>query len=70
MSQTLAQPIASTMNCCFAIVPDGAGEPAAVFEELEDAMDWGVKRYGNDAFQIRFLEVATVEQGGHRAAAS
>src|SRR6185436_4126520 len=37
------------MTCCYAIVPDGSDEPAALFEELEDAMDWGLRRYGGDA---------------------
>src|SRR5688572_14829853 len=33
------------MNCCYAIVPDGSLEPVALFEALEDAMDWGLKRF-------------------------
>jgi hypothetical protein len=45
------------MTCCYAIIPDGNTEPAALFEELEDAMDWGLRRYGDDAFQIRYVEV-------------
>ena len=49
------------MMSCFAVFPDGAGAPAAVFENLEDAMDWGLKRYGDDAFGIRYLEMAQVE---------
>ena len=49
------------MNCCYAIVPDGSDDPAALFEELEDAMDWGLRRYGGDAFQIRYVEVTSVE---------
>jgi len=49
------------MNCCYAIVPDGTDEPAALFEALEDAMDWGLRRYGGDAFQIRYVEVTSLE---------
>jgi len=49
------------MNCCYAIVPDGSIEPVALFEELEDAMDWGLKRFGDDAFQIRYVEVTSVD---------
>jgi hypothetical protein len=49
------------MTCCFAIIPDGNTEPAALFEELEDAMDWGLRRYGDNAFQIRYVEVSAVE---------
>jgi hypothetical protein len=49
------------VTCCFAIIPDGMGEPAAVFEDLEDAVDWGLRRYGCDAFGIRYLEVTPIE---------
>ena len=49
------------MNCCYAIVPDGTDEPAALFEELEDAMDWGLQRFGDDAFQIRYVEVTSLD---------
>jgi hypothetical protein len=45
------------MTCCYAIIPDGTTEPAALFEDLEDAMDWGLRRFGDDAFQIRYVEV-------------
>jgi hypothetical protein len=54
-------------NCSYAIVPDGSTEPAALFETLEDAIDWGLRRYGDDAFQIRFVEVTMVEARGLRA---
>jgi hypothetical protein len=47
------------MTCCFAIIPDGTTEPAALFEELEDAMEWGLRRYGDDRFQIRYVEVSS-----------
>ena len=50
------------MNCCYAIVPDGTNEPAALFEDLEDAMDWGLQRYGGDAFRIRYCEVSELEK--------
>ena len=50
------------MTCCYAIIPDGSSEPAALFEELEDAMDWGLQRYGDDAFQIRYLEVTAMQK--------
>lgn len=48
---------------CYGIFPDGAVNPSAVFESLEDAMEWGLKRYGDDAFGIKYLEVARVERG-------
>ena len=38
---------------CFAIVPDGQSTPAALFRELEDAMEWGLARYGGDRFTIK-----------------
>jgi hypothetical protein len=45
----------------FAIIPDGQEVPSALFADLEDALDWGLHAYGGDAFRIRFLEVAQVE---------
>jgi hypothetical protein len=44
-------------NCCFAIIPDGEQSPAAVFEHLEDAMDWGVRKYGGGRFAIRHVSM-------------
>lgn len=38
---------------CFAIVPDGHAQPTALFDDLEDAMEWGLKKYGGDRFSIR-----------------
>lgn len=40
-------------HCYFAVVPDGAEDPVAVFAELEAALDWAVARYGSDRFRIR-----------------
>ena len=57
-----------TMISCFAVFPDGAATPAAVFTDLEDAMDWGLERYGGDAFGIRYLEMAQVETAERRGA--
>jgi hypothetical protein len=56
------------MMSCFAVFPDGAATPAAVFADLEDAMDWGLERYGGDAFGIRYLEMAQVESAERRGA--
>jgi hypothetical protein len=44
---------------CFAIIPDVTGQPAALFEDLEDAVEWALHRYGNDTFRIRYVEVTT-----------
>jgi hypothetical protein len=44
----------------FAIYPDDAVAPSAIFASLEDAIDFGVQRYGFDRFSIRrCLAVAT-----------
>jgi hypothetical protein len=48
------------MTCCFAIIPDGASAPAALFENLEDAMEWAVKKYGGDKFSIRHVAATDV----------
>jgi hypothetical protein len=41
----------------FAIIPDGSSRPTAVFAELEDAIDWGLRTYGADRFSIRWLSL-------------
>jgi len=41
----------------FAIVPDQTQQPAALFAELEDAIDWGLRTFGTDAFRIRWIEL-------------
>jgi hypothetical protein len=45
------------VSCCFAIIPDGGEVPVAVFESLEDAMEWGVHKYGGGHFTIRHVPV-------------
>jgi hypothetical protein len=45
------------LTCCFAIIPDGFDVPVAVFENLEDAMEWGVHKYGGGQFTIRHMPV-------------
>jgi hypothetical protein len=39
--------------CEFAVFADGAGAPAGVFEDLEDALVWALDRFGADGFTIR-----------------
>jgi hypothetical protein len=51
------------MLYCYAIIPDGQNLPAALFAEIEDAMDWGLHIYGSRSFRIRYLQVAQVEKG-------
>jgi hypothetical protein len=48
------------MTCCFAIIPDETAEPSALFEDLEDALDWALHRYGCDTFRISYLKVTAV----------
>lgn len=50
------------MMSCFAVIPDGQDAPAALFVELEDAVDWGLRTFGCDAFRIRHLEVAQIQK--------
>lgn len=45
----------------FAIVPDAKKEPAALFDNLEDAIDWAVETFGSDAFSIRWIELVETE---------
>jgi hypothetical protein len=55
------------MIACYAIIPDGQEAPSALFTHFEDAIDWGLATYGDDAFRIRYLEVAQIERAdqGH-----
>jgi hypothetical protein len=47
------------VECCFAIFPDDttAGSrprPIAIFDTLEDAMEWGLQRFKGGAFRLRY----------------
>jgi hypothetical protein len=47
------------VDCCFAIFPDEVepghrARPVAIFDTLEDAMDWGQQRFKGGAFRLRF----------------
>lgn len=57
------------MSCCYAIYPDAESRPAAVFANLEDAIDWGVERFGDDKFKIGYLPVVKVERAEQAGAA-
>lgn len=39
--------------CTYAVIPDGAEEPAAIFLDLEHAIEWGLTTFGQDRFAIR-----------------
>jgi hypothetical protein len=41
----------------YAIVPDKTEQPAALFTDLEDAIEWGVSAFGAESFRIRWIEV-------------
>ena len=54
------------MHNCFAIFPDeptpGAGvAPVAVFDCLEDAMNWGLERFKGGAFRLKYQRLVLVE---------
>jgi hypothetical protein len=42
------------MSYGFAIFPDGNQNPTAFFEDLEDATEWALDKYGSDRFSIRY----------------
>jgi hypothetical protein len=63
------------MPCCFAILPDDAPteetpRPLAVFEDLQDALEWGARHYSGGAFRVRYLEMIAIgnAKDDHRAA--
>jgi hypothetical protein len=47
--------------CCFAIIPDRAHKPLALFADFEDAMEWGLRRLGGNAFRIKYMSIAQIE---------
>jgi hypothetical protein len=58
------------LTCCFAIIPDGNEVPVAVFESLEDAMEWGVHKYGGGRFTIRHMPVTQAAAARAKKAAA
>jgi hypothetical protein len=46
------------VECCFAIFPDettgSRPRPIAIFDTLEDAMEWGLQRFKGGAFRLRY----------------
>jgi hypothetical protein len=51
------------MRDSFGVYPDGAHGPTAVFGQLEDAISWGLAKYGSDRFTVRYSPL-TVFRGG------
>jgi hypothetical protein len=39
----------------FGVYSDGVSQPTAVFVELEDAMEWGLRRFGSNGFRIGYI---------------
>jgi hypothetical protein len=48
--------------CCFAIIPDRSHQPLAMFADLQDAMDWGLRRLGGNSFRIKYISIAQIER--------
>jgi hypothetical protein len=53
----------------FAIIPDDAVEPVAVFFDLADAVDWALATLGSDRFRIRGVALRTANTDTNRPAA-
>jgi hypothetical protein len=51
------------MRDAYAVIPDGNSAPAAVFFDVEEAIDWALTRYGSDAFSIKGLAVQPLPEG-------
>ncbi len=56
------------VDCCFAIFPDdvtpGArARPIAIFDTLEDAMDWALQRFKGGAFRLRYERFVLLQDG-------
>jgi len=52
------------MTNSFGVFPDGQDRPAAVFDDLEDAIEWGLGRFGGDRFAIRHCSLALLPVSG------
>jgi len=50
------------MDDAYGVYPDGRPGPAAVFQDLEDAIAWALDRFGQDRFAIRFCPVTLPEE--------
>lgn len=65
------EPAETGYTCCFAIVPDDDGaeaspadvRPVAMFETIEDAMDWGLHHYKGGAFRVRYQKFVATAVG-------
>ena len=53
------------MSECFVILPDEKSEGTvtaapALFENLEEALEWGARRYRGGTFRVRYVAVEEV----------
>jgi hypothetical protein len=56
------------VDCCFAIFPDetpagSRARPIAIFDTLEDAMDWALQRFKGGAFRLRHERFVLLDDG-------
>jgi hypothetical protein len=52
----------------YAIIPDGSSDPVAVFFDLADAVDWGLRTIGSNRFRIRGVALRATESRRQPAA--
>ena len=62
------EPADTGYTCCFAIVPDEDAadtdvRPVAMFETIEDAMDWGLHHYKGGSFRVRYQKFVATAVG-------
>jgi hypothetical protein len=59
------------MNCCFAVYPDNdePRSPQAVFETLEDALEWASVRVPGGACRIGHIALMLVQRDDQARAA-
>ena len=48
------------LACCFAVSPEGQSAPAAIFSDVEDAISFGLEKFGSDGFRIRHCPVLEI----------
>jgi hypothetical protein len=45
------------LSCCFAVSADGHHTPEALFTDVEDAISFGLEKFGSEGFKIRHCPV-------------
>ena len=60
--------MSALLPCCFAVVRDeDDSQPLAVFQHLEDALDWANGRFRRRPFRIRQVQLLRLEEERSRA---